>query len=152
VRIVADNRKARYDYHIDETLEVGLVLTGTEVKAVRAGRVQLRDSYVLLRGGELFVHNMHIAPYAQGHQWNHDPYRVRKLLAHRHEIDRLAGSLRTRGYTLSPLRLYFNDRELAKLEIGLARGKRKYDKRQAVAEREAKRAIDRALKERRRMA
>jgi SsrA-binding protein len=148
VRLVADNRKARFDYHIDDVLEAGLVLTGTEVKSARLGRVQLRDSYVLLRGGELFVHNMHIAPYERGGAWNHDPYRVRKLLAHRWEIDRMAGRLRERGYTLIPLRLYFNDRGLAKLEVGLARGKRKYDKRQAIAEREAKLAIARALKAR----
>lgn len=143
---MAENRKARFDYHIDDVLEAGLALTGTEVKSAREGRVQLQDSYVLLRGNELFVHNMHIAPYARGHPFNHDPYRERKLLLHRFEIDRLAGKLRQRGYTLVPLRMYFTDRGIAKLEIGLARGKRKYDKRHAIAEREAKRAIDQARK------
>jgi SsrA-binding protein len=148
MRLVVDNRKARYDYHIDEVLEAGLVLTGTEVKSVRAGRVQLRDSFALVRDGEVYLYNAHIAPYEQGHQLNHDPYRPRKLLLHRREIDWLAGRVRQKGYTIVPLRLYFNDRGIAKVELGLARGKKQYDKRRAVAEREAKRQIDRALKAR----
>ena len=146
-RTVATNRKARHDYHIEESFEAGIVLTGSEIKSVRAGRVNLRDSYAIVRDGELWLINAHIAPYSPASRQNHEPRRNRKLLMHRRQIDRLAGQVRERGYTLIPLRMYLRGGR-AKVELALARGKRKYDKRQALAEREASRQIERALKER----
>lgn len=145
VKPVAENRKARHDYFIEETYEAGLVLQGTEVKALRLGRVNLRDGYAAIQGGEAFLYNVHIGPYDQGNRFNHEPLRIRKLLLHRREIDRLYGRVREQGYTLVPLRLYFR-RGRAKVEIGLARGKKAYDKREAVARREAERRARRALK------
>jgi len=141
-RTVATNRKARHDYHIEESFEAGIVLTGSEIKSVRAGRVNLRDSYAIVRDGELWLINAHIAPYGPASRQNHEPRRNRKLLMHRRQIDRLAG-----GYTLIPLRMYLRNGK-AKVELALARGKRKYDKRRVIAEREAGRQIERALKER----
>ncbi|MDY7042238.1 MAG: SsrA-binding protein SmpB [Chloroflexota bacterium] len=146
-RTVATNRKARHDYHIEESFEAGIVLTGSEIKSVRAGRVNLRDSYAAVRGGELWLINSHIALYDPASQQNHEPRRSRKLLMHRHQINRLEGQVRERGYTLIPLRMYLRDGR-AKVELALARGKRKYDKRRTIAEREAGRQIERALKER----
>jgi len=146
-RTVATNRKARHDYHIEESFEAGIVLTGSEIKSVRAGRVNLRDSYAIVRDGELWLINAHIAPYSPASRQNHEPRRNRKLLMHRRQIDRLAGQVRERGYTLIPLRLYLRNGK-AKVELALARGKRKYDKRRVIAEREAGRQIERALKER----
>ena len=146
-RTVATNRKARHDYHIEESFEAGIVLTGSEIKSVRAGRVNLRDSYAIVRDGELWLINAHIAPYGPASRQNHEPRRNRKLLMHRRQIDRLAGQVRERGYTLIPLRLYLRNGK-AKVELALARGKRKYDKRRVIAEREAGRQIERALKER----
>lgn len=145
VRVVAQNRKALHDYHIEETVEAGIVLTGTEVKSVRAGRVSLADSYALIRGGEVYLVNMHIAPYEHGNRWNHDPTRERKLLLHKGEIAYLAGKVRQRGYTLIPLRVYLRG-DWVKVELALARGKRQYDKRRDIAEREAERRIQRALR------
>lgn len=147
IRVIAENRKARHDYHIEETIEAGIVLTGTEIKSVRAGRVQLRDSHALVQRGEVFLHNMHIAPYERGNRYNHDPDRARKLLLHRDEIDRLYGKVRLKGLTLIPLKIYLR-RGRAKVELALARGKKAYDRRADIAEREAKRRIDRALKAR----
>ncbi len=146
-RTVATNRKARHDYHIEESFEAGIVLTGSEIKSVRAGRVSIRDSYAIVRDGELWLINSHIALYDPASRQNHEPRRNRKLLMHRRQIDRLAGQVRERGYTLIPLRMYLRGGR-AKVELALARGKRKYDKRQALAEREASRQIERALKER----
>ena len=146
-RTVATNRKARHDYHIEESFEAGSVLTGSEIKSVRAGRVSIRDSYAIVRDGELWLINSHIALYDPASRQNHEPRRNRKLLMHRRQIDRLAGQVRERGYTLIPLRMYLRGGR-AKVELALARGKRKYDKRQALAEREASRQIERALKER----
>lgn len=146
MRLVAENRKARYDYFIDETVEAGLSLTGTEVKSMRLGRVNLRDAHALIRNGECFLLNAHIAPYEGGNRFNHEPTRTRRLLLHRREIDRLYGRVRERGFTLVPLRVYFNDKGLAKLELGLGRGKKAYDKRRTTAERDAKREIARALR------
>lgn len=143
--VIADNRKARHDYHIDETIEAGLVLTGTEIKSIRAGRVQLRDSFARIERGEAILYNMHVAPYDHGNRYNHDPLRPRKLLLHRKEIDKLHGKVRTEGYTLIPLQIYLK-RGRAKILLAVARGKKKYDKRQAIAERDANRRIDRALK------
>ncbi len=145
IKVIAENRKARHDYHIEERYEAGIVLTGTEIKSVRAGRVNLRDSHALIERGEVILYNMHIAPYEQGNRYNHDPDRPRKLLLHRWEIDQLYGKVRVRGYSLVPLKVYLR-RGRAKVELALARGKKVYDKREAIAEREAKRRIDRALK------
>jgi SsrA-binding protein len=144
-RDIAVNRRALHDYFVDERFEAGLELTGTEVKSLRAGRVNLRDGYVRLDGAEAWLENVHISPYAQGTWTNHDPMRRRRLLLHGRQIASLFGQVRQQGYTLIPLRMYFRG-NWAKVEIGLARGKKLYDKRQALAEREAKRQIERALK------
>jgi len=144
VKIIATNRKARHDYHIDDTIEAGLVLTGTEIKSIRAGQVNLRDSYAVVRGNELWLLSMHIAPYKQASYANHEPRRDRKLLLHRREINRLIGKLQEKGLTLVPLKLYLRNSR-AKVELGLARGKKTYDKRQAMRERDDRRQIDRAV-------
>ena len=144
-RDVATNRRAFHDYFVDERYEAGLVLTGTEVKSLRAGRCNLRDGYVRIDGQEAWLENVHISPYAQGNLANHEPLRPRKLLLHRGEIAGLIGKVRQRGYTLIPLRMYFSNQR-AKVEIGLCRGKRQYDKRQAIAEADARREMERALK------
>jgi len=149
LKVVASNRKARHEYHLEETLEAGLVLVGSEVKSLRLGRASLTDSYATVERGEVYLHNMHISPYEQANRFNHEPKRTRKLLLHREEIRRLAGKISQRGYTLVPLRVYFRGGR-AKVEIALARGKKIYDKRRDIAERDARRAIDRALKEGRR--
>lgn len=144
-RDVAVNRRAYHDYFVDERYEAGLVLLGTEVKSLRAGRVNLREGYVRLEGGEAWLENVHISPYAQGGYANHEPLRPRKLLLHSDEIASLVGKVKQRGYTLIPLRLYFA-RNRAKVEVGLCRGKRMYDKREAIAARDARREMERALK------
>ncbi len=146
-RDVAVNRRALHDYFIDETYEAGLVLTGSEVKSIRAGRCNLRDGFVRIEGpsNAAWLENVHISPYAQANLMNHDPLRPRKLLLHRKQIASLIGKVRQKGYTLVPLRVYFK-RNHAKMEIGLGRGKRQYDKRQAMAERDAKREIERAVR------
>jgi len=147
-KVVARNRRARHDYHIDDVVEAGLVLTGTEVKSLRAGRASLTDGFGEVTDGEMWLHGVHIPQYTQGTWTNHEPRRTRKLLLHRKEIDRLADSTRERGLTLIPLSLYFKDGR-AKVELALARGKRTYDKRHALAERDAAREVDRALRRRR---
>ncbi|HYZ00867.1 MAG TPA: SsrA-binding protein SmpB [Candidatus Binatia bacterium] len=144
-RDIAVNRRAFHDYFVDERLEAGLSLTGTEVKSLRAGRANLRDGFVRIDGREAWLENVHISPYEQGGYVNHDPRRPRKLLLHGDEIATLNGKVRQRGYTIVPLRLYFHG-NWAKVEVGLARGKKLYDKRQALAEREAQRQMERALK------
>lgn len=144
-RVIADNRKARHDYHLEDTIEAGLVLTGTEVKSLRLGRVNLRDSYAEVRSGEAFLVNAHISPYEQGNRFNHEPRRTRKLLLHRQEIRRLAARVAERGYTLVPLRMYWQSGR-AKVEIALARGKREFDKRDDLARRDSQRDIARALR------
>lgn len=147
IKVVATNRKAGRDFHLEDKHEAGLVLKGTEIKSVRAGRVNLSDGYVQPRDGELWLVNVHIAPYdPAGQYYGHDPLRPRKLLLHRREIDRLLSRIVERGYTVVPTRMYLKSGR-AKVEIALARGKRKYDKRQAIAERTAKRDVERALKE-----
>ncbi|MGI5838111.1 MAG: SsrA-binding protein SmpB [bacterium] len=148
VKTATENRKARHDYFIEETYEAGIALTGTEVKSLRAGKANLRDSYARIENGEIYLFNAHISPYDQGNRFNHDPLRVRKLLLHRMEINRLLGKVKEKGLTLIPLRIYFNERGLAKVEIGLARGKKLYDKRDDIAERDAKREMARAFKAR----
>jgi SsrA-binding protein len=147
-KVLASNRKAYHDYHIDETHETGIALTGTEIKSVRAGSVNLRDAYAQVKNGELWMLNVHIAPYEPASRQNVDPYRDRKLLMHRKEILRLFGKVQEKGLTLIPLRIYFK-KNRAKVEIGLARGKRQYDKREAIGKRDAAREMDRAVKERR---
>lgn len=145
-RTVATNRKARHDYHIEETFEAGLMLTGTEIKSVRMGQVNLRDGFVLVRDDEAWLMNVHIAHYTQGNRENHDETRRRKLLLHRREIDQLHAEATQRNWTIVPLRLYINEAGRAKVEIALARGKQGFDKRQDIANRDAKRDIQRALK------
>jgi SsrA-binding protein len=150
VKVVARNRKASHDYHIEDRYEAGLVLRGTEIKSIREGRVNLRDGYVRPRDGELWLLDVHIGPYKPaGRYFGHDPRRPRKLLLHRYEIDRLIGAVERTGYTIIPLQMYLKN-GLAKVEIALARGKAKHDKRQAIAERDAKREIERALRDRHR--
>lgn len=146
--MVADNRRARHDYEIDESVEAGLVLTGSEIKSVRLGRLNLRGSYARVLNDEVFVYDMHISPYEQsGRYFNHEPTRPRKLLLHRREISRLSGLVRQKGMTLVPLKVYFKGRR-AKLELGVARGKKLYDKREDIAKRESQRDIERAMKSR----
>jgi SsrA-binding protein len=147
-KLIAENRKARHDYHLLERVEAGLVLTGTEVKSLRDGRATLGQSWADIRDGEAWLQGAEIATYAQGNVANHEPTRPRKLLLHRREIDRLYAQLREKGLTLVPTRLYFKDGRV-KVELALARGKDVRDKRQAVADRDAKRQIERALKSRR---
>jgi SsrA-binding protein len=144
-RVYATNRRAFHEYHILETLEVGIALTGTEIKSVRAGKVNLREAYARVERRELWLHNAHISPYEQGNRYNHDPIRPRKLLAHTREIGRLAGRASEQGNTLIPLRVY-DKRGHVKIELAVAKGKHSYDKRQAIAERDARREMDRATK------
>jgi SsrA-binding protein len=148
VKVIARNRRARHDYHIEDTIEAGLVLTGTEVKSLRAGRASLNEAFAQISGDELWLHGLHIPEYAQGTWTNHDPRRTRKLLLHRKEIDRLASQVAERGFTIVPLSLYFSGGK-AKVELALARGKRTYDKRHDLARRDAAREVDRALRRRR---
>jgi SsrA-binding protein len=145
-KVVATNRKAFHDYAIEEKLEAGIVLKGTEVKSLRDGQVNLRDSYASVDHGELVLHHCHISPYSHGNIMNHDPVRPRKLLLHRKEINKLLGKIQQKGLTLVPLRIYFSPRGLAKVEIALARGKKQYDRREAIKNREAGRELARAMK------
>lgn len=147
-KTVAQNRKARHDYFILDTFECGIVLTGTEIKSVRAGNLNLKDSYAALEGGELWLLGMHISPYEKGTYYNHEPERNRKLLLHKHELIRLRGKIREKGLTLVPLSVYIKEGRRAKVELALARGKAAYDKRDALAERDAKRQMARAARER----
>ena len=147
IKIVAENRKARHDYHIHETYEAGIALTGTEVKSLRAGKANLKDSYAHVENGEMMISQMHISPYEQGNIFNHEPMRKRKLLMHKKEILKLFGKTREKGYSLVPLKLYFT-RGKAKLQIALATGKKNYDKRQDIAARDAKRDMERAMRDR----
>jgi SsrA-binding protein len=148
IKTVATNRKAYHNYHIGESVEAGIALTGTEIKSVREGKVSLADAYVRPENGELWLLNAHIARYDAGSYMSHQPTRPRKLLLHRKQIDSLAGKVQERGFTLLPLRLYIKD-SLAKVEVALGRGKRQYDKRQAIARHETEREIERAIKRRR---
>ena len=144
-QIVTKNRKAYHDYFIQESYEAGIALLGTEVKSLRDGRANLKDSYAVIKDGEAFLLNCHISPYSHGNMQNHDPVRTRKLLLHKKEISKLWGKTSQQGLTLIPLRIYFKDGK-AKVEIGVAKGKRQYEKRDSVKEREAKREIERHLK------
>jgi SsrA-binding protein len=147
-KVVATNRKAFHDYAIEEKLEAGIVLKGTEVKSIREGLVNLRDSYASVDHGEVVLHHCHISPYSHGNMMNHDPLRPRKLLLHRKEINKLLGKTKQKGLTTVPLRIYFSPRGQAKVEIALARGKRQYDRREVIKDREAGRELQRAMKSR----
>ena len=146
IKIACENRKARHDYFIHETYEAGIELRGTEVKSLRAGKANLRDSYAEVKVGEVFVEHMHISPYEQGNIFNHEPLRRRRLLLHKREILKLFGKTREKGFTLIPLKIYFK-KGRAKMELALASGKHNYDKRDALHEKSAQRDIERALKE-----
>ncbi|RJQ17955.1 MAG: SsrA-binding protein SmpB [Nitrospiraceae bacterium] len=143
--VVATNRKAYHDYHIEGTYEAGISLLGTEVKSLRDGKANLKDSYAVIKNSEAFLLNCHISPYTHGNIQNHDPLRTRKLLLHRKEIDRLWGNISQKGFTLVPLKIYFKNGK-AKVEIGLAKGKRQYEKRESIKEKEAKREIERHMR------
>jgi len=149
-KTVAVNRRARHQYAIEETLEAGLSLTGTEIKSIRAGRVNLAEAYARIERGEAWLIGAHIAPYEQGNRNNHEPTRTRKLLLHRDQILELIGRTQAKGFTLVPLKLYIRN-GMAKLELGIGRGKKAYDKRRTIAERDARRELERATKERVRM-
>ncbi|MBC3898960.1 SsrA-binding protein SmpB [Acetobacterium malicum] len=145
IKIVAKNRKARHDFTIEDTYEVGLVLSGTEVKSIRGGKVSLKESFADIYNGEIFVYQMHIDPYEQGNIYNKDPLRVRKLLLHKQQIRKLIGLKQREGYTLVPLTLYFKDGRV-KMELALAKGKKLYDKRHAIAERDSDRRIQKSMR------
>lgn len=148
VRVAAQNRKARYNYTIEDSLEAGIVLTGSEVKSLRAGRANIAESYAAEKDGEIYLINSHIPIYEQAGPQNHEPRRPRKLLLHRRQIGRLLGAIQREGMTLVPLKLYFNDRGIAKLELGLAKGKRQYEKREATKQRDWQRSKARILRDR----
>jgi SsrA-binding protein len=146
IKRVAENRKARHDYHIEDTFEAGMVLLGTEVKSLRIGRANLKDAYARITRGEVFVHQVHIGEYPFAYYDNHNPLRIRKLLLNKHEIKRLYGKVNEKGYSLVPLSIYFKGGK-AKMKLALARGKRKHDKREAIRRRDEKRDLDRMKKE-----
>jgi SsrA-binding protein len=147
-RTIASNKKAYHDYFIDETFETGIELTGTEVKSLRQNRAALRDSFATVRGGEVWLHGVHISPYSHGNRANVEPDRKRRLLLHKKEIRYLIGKTKEKGFTLVPLKLYFSERNMVKVELGLARGKKNYDKRDSIAARDQQRDVERALRER----
>src|SRR5213080_5087420 len=147
VKVITVNRQAYHDYYVDRTIEAGIALKGTEIKSIREGKVNLRGSYAMPRNGELWLENAHIAVYEHGNRYNHDPMRKRKLLLHRREINQLVGRVETKGLTLVPLKLYLKGGR-AQIELGLGRGKKLYDKREAIAERDVKREIERAIRTR----
>ena len=149
-KLVAANKKARHDYFIEATYEAGIVLTGTEIKSVRAGKVSIKESYAKVENGELIIYGMHISPYEQGNRYNVEPLRPRKLLLHKKEINNLYGETKNTSLTIVPLSMYINEDGRAKVEIGLARGKKNYDKRATIAKKDADRKMDRAIKESRR--
>ncbi len=146
MKVIAQNRKAKHDYDILETYEAGIVLQGSEIKSIREGKVNLKDSYAKVKDGELWLYDMHISPYDKASYFNHDPLRPRKLLLHKKEIIRLMGKVNERGLTLIPLKIYINDRGRAKVELALAKGRKLHDKRREIAERDLRREIERALK------
>jgi SsrA-binding protein len=146
-KVLAQNKKATHDYFIEETIEAGIVLTGTEIKSIRQGKANLRDSFAKIQNGEAWLWNMHVSPYEQGNRYNVDPTRTRKLLLHKPQIMKLMGHMKEKGYALVPLKMYVKN-GYCKVLIGLAKGKKNYDKRQDIAKRDAQRDIDRALRER----
>lgn len=145
--LIAQNRKARHDYAVLDTIEAGMVLKGTEIKAIRAGRINLKDGFARVRNGEVYLHNVHISPYEQGNLFNHDPLRTRKLLMRKKQIERLIGETKNTGITLVPLKVYIKN-GYAKVLIGIAKGKKQYDKREDLKRKDMNREIERALKER----
>lgn len=147
IKVLATNRKARHEYFIEDTIEAGIALKGTEVKSVRNGKCNIKDSFAMVENGEVYLYNMHISPYEQGNIYNQDPLRKRKLLLHKREIRRLDGYLKQKGYTLIPIRMYLK-KGLVKVELSIAKGKKLYDKRETIAKKEAERKIERQLKER----
>ena len=146
-KMVAQNKKANHDYFIEETIEAGIVLQGTEIKSVRNGKVQLRDAFVRIRNNEAWISNMHISPYEQGNRFNHDPIRSRKLLLHKRQISQLIGTIKEQGTTIVPIKMYLKD-GYAKVLIGIGKGKKNYDKREDLKKKEAKREVERAFKAR----
>jgi SsrA-binding protein len=148
IKIVCQNKKARHDYHIIEVIEAGMVLVGTEVKSLREGRANLKDSYARVKDGELYLVQAHISPYSHAHYDNHDPERVRKLLVHKRELKRLTGKTQEKGLTLVPLKIYFKEGK-AKVELALASGKKSYDKRETLKRKDQQREMERAIKDRR---
>lgn len=146
IKVVANNKKARHDYFIEETYEAGIVLTGTEIKSVRAGKVNIKESYARVENGEMIIYGMHISPYEFGNRFNVDPLRPRKLLLHKKEILKLVGYTTLKGLTIVPLRLYINDKGKAKLELAVARGKKDHDKRASIAKRDADRRMQQAMR------
>jgi len=148
MKLISNNKKARHDYFFEETYEAGLVLTGCEIKSIRKGGVNLKDSFAKISNGEVWVYNMHISPYEQGNRYNEDPLRPKKLLLNRVEIRKCDAAITQKGLTLIPVKIYLNDRGLAKVEIAIARGKKIYDKREDIAKRDASRDMDRSMKNR----
>ncbi|MDX8360659.1 MULTISPECIES: SsrA-binding protein SmpB [Bacillaceae] len=146
-KVISQNKKAYHDYFIEETYETGIVLQGTEIKSIRAGRVNLKDAFARVQNGEVFLHNMHVSPYEQGNRYNHDPLRTRKLLLHKKEISKLIGYTKENGYAIVPLKLYLKN-GFAKVLLGLGKGKKKYDKREDLKKKEAKREVERAFRDR----
>lgn len=149
-KLIANNKKARHEFFIDEVIETGMVLKGTEVKSIRLGQANIKESYAVINDGEIFIQGMNITPYEMGNRHNPDPMRTRKLLLHRKEIDKLIGLTQKKGYALVPLRLYLNDKGLVKLEVGVGRGKKLHDKRHDLAKKDATRDIQRALRDKQR--
>ena len=147
IKVIARNKKAKHDYHIEETYEAGIILQGTEIKSIRARNVNLKDSFAMVENGEIFLYNMHISPYKQGNRYNHDPERKRKLLLHKNEIRKLIGYTKRKGYTLVPLALYLKH-DLAKVELALAKGKNVHDERRDIAKKTAEREIEKAFRRR----
>ncbi len=143
-KLVANNKKARHDYFLEEIIEAGISLTGTEIKSVRQGKVSIKESYAKVENGELIIHGMNISPYKEGNRYNVDPVRPRRLLVHKREIRKLIGATTQGGMTIVPLQMYINERGLAKMEIALAKGKKNYDKREAIAKRDDERRMERA--------
>lgn len=148
--VIAQNRRAGHDFFIEDTYEAGIVLKGTEIKSIRAGQISLQDSFARVDNGEIYLHNAHISPYKQGNRYNHDPLRPRKLLLHRREINKLIGESKVSGYSIVPLRMYLKN-GFAKLLIGLGKGKKQYDRREDLKQKEANRDIERAFRERQKM-
>lgn len=151
VKVIANNKRARHEYFIDETYEAGIALKGTEVKSIRLGKINLKDGYAEVKDGEIILHNVHISPYEKGNIFNVDPTRPRKLLLHKREIRKLIGYINQKGYTLVPLQIYLNDRGLIKLQLAVAKGKKIYDKRETIAKRDSDRRIQKELRQRQKM-
>ncbi|MEB1808654.1 MAG: SsrA-binding protein SmpB [Bacillaceae bacterium] len=148
--VIAQNKKASHDYHIEETFEAGMVLQGTEIKSIRAGKMNIKDAFAKIQNGEIYLWNAHISPYEQGNRYNHDPLRTRKLLLHKKQINQLIGASKEQGYAIVPLKVYIKN-GFAKVLIGLAKGKKKFDKREDLKKKDAKREIERAFRDKQRV-